>query len=167
VEGLELCFLRQKRRLNSELPSNIKEKIEIFEDELIEMLTENKEELFNLARSYGIHFSEDNTEVVGKLLYIKEQLLLKEADHLQKEQQEREMEKRYKENLLEIDLKINDLRSVIRSFQKSYKKINDSDVDGVIIDTLEYQYLGCKEKIIPAKLLQKEEVYDDLDGEPI
>jgi hypothetical protein len=46
---------------------------------------------------------------------------------------------------MEMDLIIDNLKLVLDSMQKSYKKIKENDIDGLIVDKVEYKYMNFED----------------------
>jgi hypothetical protein len=46
---------------------------------------------------------------------------------------------------MEMDIIIDNLKLVLDSMQKSYKKIKENDIDGLIVDKVEYKYMNFED----------------------
>ena len=73
--------MKKKRKIEKDFSFNynvIKNKLEEYEDELLEIISENPEELKNIAVSKGISSRGQLTDIISKLVYLKEQCLINE-----------------------------------------------------------------------------------------
>jgi len=78
---LELTLLKKKKKSEKENPqySNaIKGELEEYEDQLLEIITENPEELRAKAKAKGVSIKGDLCDILSKLVYLKEQTLVTE-----------------------------------------------------------------------------------------
>jgi len=55
------------------------------------------------------------------------------------------MANKFKEKICELDITIENLKIVLESMQKSYKKIKESDIDGLVVDIVEYKYMNFED----------------------
>lgn len=79
--GLELTLLKKKKKSEKENPqynNAIKAELEEYEDELLEIISENPEELKAKAKEKGVSIKGELSEIISKLLYLKEQKLISE-----------------------------------------------------------------------------------------
>lgn len=79
--GLELTLLKKKKKSEKENPqlnNAIKNELEEYEDELLEIISENPEELRTKAKSKGVSIRGELTDLISKLVYLKEQTLINE-----------------------------------------------------------------------------------------
>jgi hypothetical protein len=82
IEGLYSCLLRRKRErdeLISDLiiPETVKQKLEEYEDKLLDIYTSNKDNIITLARQCGISTKGDYSEIITRLTSFEEYRLLK------------------------------------------------------------------------------------------
>lgn len=81
LEGLEVTFLKQSQNLtNQEIKSDslIKSQLEIYEDELLDLCTSYPESLKYLAFNHGISSKGEISEIISKLVSLKEFKLRRE-----------------------------------------------------------------------------------------
>ncbi len=95
LNGLEISFLNKKRKnedfsivsdntIGQRLPSWIKEQLEKYEDDLLELYSNKKEEFIELARKNGISIQCEPSQMISRLLMIKENALLKNNEKVNK-----------------------------------------------------------------------------------
>lgn len=135
--------------------------METYEDELLEIYSENKNNIINLAKTYGLSYTDDIELILSKLVGLKEYCLNKEFERSKLIQLEIEQDNKNIEQIIELNLKLNQYKRILNSFQSSYKKIKEFDVDGIEINALEYETLSIK------PILFRNEEQEDVDGEPL
>lgn len=191
IDCLEIIFVNLKEEVPEIFAQLLKTQLESYEDELLENYTENEESFRNMALSNAVYPHGEITEIISKLVSIKGYKLLREFEKVgininlllqnEKLMQEKEFERKCKENLNELEKRISQLKIAINSFQTSYRNINEFDVDGYIIDPIEYEYLNINvmkeqenKNILQhmsnstSNLANASTNYDeDIDGEPI
>jgi len=77
--GLELTLLKKKKKSdkeNSHLNKTIKTELEQYEDELLEIITESPQDLKSKALAKGISIKGELSDIISKLVYLKEQTLI-------------------------------------------------------------------------------------------
>ena len=81
LNGLKNSFLNKKRQFDSipiDIPQNIKILLENYEDKLLEIYSNNEEELREIAMKKGISCKGEASVTISKLLSLKENELLEE-----------------------------------------------------------------------------------------
>jgi hypothetical protein len=79
--GLEFTLLKKKKKSENENPqynNAIKNELEEYEDELLEIISENPEDLRAKAKSMGVSIKGEMCDIISKLVYLKEQTLISE-----------------------------------------------------------------------------------------
>ena len=79
--GLEFTLLKKKKKSENEKPQYniaIKNELEEYEDELLEIISENPEDLRAKAKSMGVSIKGEICDIISKLVYLKEQTLISE-----------------------------------------------------------------------------------------
>ena len=79
LEGLEISFLNKKRKID-EIPKSVTKNLEIYEDQLLELHSENEENFINLAKKHGISIKGDSASIISKLVRLKEYSLISELE---------------------------------------------------------------------------------------
>lgn len=67
-----------------------------------------------------------------------------------------------------MDITIENLKIVLESMQKSYKKIRESDIDGLAVDIVEYKYMNFEDLDEEINMLQyanARKISDDLKSQ--
>lgn len=97
---------------------------------------------------------------------LREYILIKEHEDNEKIKQQNELEKKFKNTIIDLDKKIEKYKLALSSFQTSYKNISEIDVDGLPINKIEYEFLNL-DKTNKYHEIIKTNTDIDLDGEPI
>lgn len=74
-------MLKKKKKSENENPqynNAIKNELEEYEDELLEIISENPEDLRAKAKSMGVSIKGEMCDIISKLVYLKEQTLISE-----------------------------------------------------------------------------------------
>lgn len=77
-EGLEYTLLKKKKKKEEKKFENfsIKKDLEIYEDNLLEIISENPEEIKNLSKAKGLSDKGELKDLISKLIGLKEQTLI-------------------------------------------------------------------------------------------
>lgn len=143
--GLETTFLRKSTLKSQEImrdkDNSMDPELKIYLNKTLEeihkQMTLNSSYLEKQCRILGLSFCGGNEkEIISRILSYFENQFYKEREEKSKEIIIDDSPD--KNPLIEYDNIINNLKQILNSLQKSYKKIDDNYIDGVKIDPIEY-----------------------------
>ena len=180
--GLEATFLRKKiitiDDLTHENELNID--IKIYLNKILEEINKNLNSsndnyLENQCKIMGLSYRDGNqSEIISRIFTFEEYKFLKEKEKESSKFCQNEIELigiSNQNELWDLDDSINKLKFLLNSLQKSYKKINENNLNGIRIDPVEYGiYLLIWLELYSINEVKKHgkiEFADDIDGEEI
>ena len=174
--GLEATFLRKSftklDELNMDNDSGIDSDLKIFLkknlDDLYKQISHNNSSLEKQCRILGLSFcGGDEKQIISRILTYFENKFYKEKE--KKINFIRDEDNADKNALIEYDNVINNLKQILNSLQRSYKKIDENYIDGIKIDSIEYSKLFyfIKEVFNLNKRIEVKSELENIDGEEI
>lgn len=126
----------------------VKDRLEKYEDTLLEIYSGNNERLKEIALANGISNKIPTEEIISRLVSLKEFLIYKEKEI---------------DSCDNLNQTITRLQSVLDIMKNGYNQLNPLDLNGIVIHIDEYEYFGLS----PNNDIINSKAEDDIDGEPI